>query len=164
MTQENDIFVVLLRHGIAEEKGHKEDSERRLTKKGIEAMEEIAPSLLSFFPKAEKLYSSPLIRCVETAAIVEEAFGGSLAIETTDALVPGATAHALRQLIAASGARRLICVGHEPTLSSMMLHLTQMSADDDIELKKGGCYGIRISADGNGRLEWMLSPKLLRKS
>jgi phosphohistidine phosphatase len=160
---EKETFLVLLRHGIAEEKGLKPDAARRLTKKGREAMEKIAASLVTFFPKAERIHTSPLRRCVETAAIVEKAFGGSLSVETTDALLPDATAGQLRQLVEDSGAQRLICVGHEPTLSAMMLELTRLSSEGDIELKKGGCYGLRVGGDGIGRLEWMLSPSLMRK-
>ena len=52
-----------------------------------------------------------------------------------------------------------LLVGHEPTLTRGMMQLTGISGA--IELKKAGCYGVRIE-EGGGRLEWMLPPKLLR--
>ena len=57
-----------------------------------------------------------------------------------------------------------IFVGHEPNLSEAMLDLTGMrSADSEIELKKGGCYGIRIEGP-SAHLEWMLPPGFLAKT
>ena len=44
-------------------------------------------------------------------------------------------------------------------LSVFLLTLTAMAGE--IELAKGGCYGIRIEPDGTARLEWMLPPRAL---
>ena len=54
---------------------------------------------------------------------------------------------AFRTLIKSGEARRIIFVGHESDLSTAMLALTKMSADGPIELKKGGCYGLRTFDD-----------------
>ena len=43
----------------------------------------------------------------------------------------------------------------EPTL--------RFHSDSPIELKKGGCYGLRLTADGNAHLEWMLPPRAMRR-
>ncbi len=43
-----------------------------------------------------------------------------------------------------------------------MLALTGTQSDGGIELKKGGCYGIRIGA--RNTLEWLLPPRALRLS
>ena len=58
---------------------------------------------------------------------------------------------------------RIICVGHEPNLSMTMRVLTMMSSEGGIELKKGGCYGLRLFKDGGARLEWLLPPRVLRR-
>ncbi|HET7710485.1 MAG TPA: hypothetical protein VFL80_01010, partial [Thermoanaerobaculia bacterium] len=59
-----------------------------------------------------------------------------------------------------SNASRIICVGHEPDLTGLMLDLTGMTSDEGPTLRKAGCYGIRL-AGGRGHLEWMLSPPVL---
>jgi phosphohistidine phosphatase SixA len=69
----------------------------------------------------------------------------------------------LRKLIAGSEQRRIICVGHEPNLTTAMLTFTNMHTDGAIELKKGGCYGLRFFDDGPAHLEWMLPPRVLRR-
>jgi hypothetical protein len=42
-----------------------------------------------------------------------------------------------------------------------MLALTGMTGE--MELKKGGCYGVRIDAGGAGRLEWILRPRAMKR-
>jgi len=142
-------FVLLLRHGIAEKKGDKPDEKRRLTKKGNREMSRIAEGLARLLPKVDAIYSSPLIRAIETAAWVADAY--DLGVTPTDALRNEATTEDVRQVIEESGAKRIILVGHEPSLSRHMLGLTGMRGI--IELEKGGCYAIQ-----EGRLVWMLPP------
>ena len=161
---EGEKFVVLLRHGIAEPHGARSDDDARiLTATGNRRMKQIGRGLATRFPKAEVIYSSSLIRGVETAEWVEKGYGSSIAVKTYDALKPDASVDDFRALIAGSEARRIICVGHEPNLSTAMLAVTKMSSDGAIELKKGGCYGVRMFADGSAQLEWMLPPRVLRR-
>jgi phosphohistidine phosphatase SixA len=159
-----DKFIVLLRHGIAEPHGARDDDDARiLTKTGNRRMKQIGRGLAKLFPKAEAIYSSPLIRCIETAEWVERAYGSAVLMKTTDALKPGADVDAFRVLLNKIKARYIIFVGHEPNLSTTMLAITGLHSDSTIELKKGGCYGLRIDADGTAPLEWMLPPRVMRR-
>lgn len=156
-------FVILLRHGIAEERtAEKPDEERRLTEKGKQRMKRIAGTLARIFPEADAIYSSPLVRAVETSDAVVKAYGGQLRRQLTDLLKPAAGPDEFRRLLAEIRSEFAIFVGHEPNLSQIMLELTSMRANTQIELKKGGCYGIRIEGD-SARLEWMLPPRVLRE-
>ncbi len=147
-------FVVLLRHGIAHPRGTKPEEERDLTEAGHRRMKEVARGLANLFPKATRLISSPLIRCTQTAEWVEKAYGGRLELETSDDLRPDGDRSSLRKLIDATRSRRIILVGHEPYLSEAIAM--------ESELKKGGCYGVRVSREGL-TLEWMLPPRALRR-
>jgi phosphohistidine phosphatase len=144
-------FLVLLRHGIAEEKtAEKPDADRELTDEGRRRMKRTARALAELFTAAEAIYSSPLVRCVQTAEIVAKAYG--LEVKTSDALKPDGDVADARKLL--PSADFAIFVGHEPNLSAIMLDLTKMRGE--IALKKGGCYGIKF--DGRAaRLEWMLT-------
>jgi phosphohistidine phosphatase len=160
----NEKFIILLRHGIAEPHGTRADDDARvLTETGNRRMKQIGRGLAKRFPKAEVIYSSPLIRCIETAEWVEKGYDSSIVMKTYDALKPEAGIEDFLALIKGSEARRIICVGHESNLSTAMLTLTKMSSDGPIELKKGGCYGLRIFSDGSANLEWMLPPRVLRR-
>jgi len=149
-------FLVLLRHGIAEDPTpEKSDADRELTAKGRRRMEAIAEGLARLFPDAEAIYSSPAVRAMQTAEPVAKEYG--LKIETSDALAPGQPSRKLIEQVAVDYA---IFVGHEPTLSGLMLELTK--TEGEIELKKGGCYGIAFDGD-SAHLEWMLPPRVLRR-
>ena len=152
-------FLVLLRHGIAEDKSaDMTDAQRQLTDEGRRKMKEIARSLARIFPEAEAIYSSPLVRAVQTAEPVAKEY--KLSIEQTPALTPQSTPEDFRKLLQQIKVDFAIFVGHEPNLSNIMLDLTKMRGD--VELKKGGSYGIDFEAFG--KLAWMLSPRVLRTS
>lgn len=152
-------FLVLLRHGIAEERSDaKPDADRALTAKGHARMKSNARGLARALPKAEAVFTSPLLRAVQTALWVSRAYGSKVNVTTTDALAPGAGTRQLRALLASMDVRRAVLVGHEPDLGKWLRALTGQS----LELKKGGCAGVRLSAQG-ATLEWVLPPRLLRK-
>ena len=161
MIKDGERFIVLFRHGIAEERSaEKPDGERELTGEGHRRMKEIGRGLKELLPKADALYSSPLRRALQTSEWIARAYDRRLTIEATAALAPESDAARFRQLLAAIAARRPIFVGHEPTLSAFMLALTGIQSAA-MELKKGGCYGIRVGA-GSAYLEWMLPPRAMR--
>jgi phosphohistidine phosphatase len=159
------MLIVLLRHGIAEEKGTgKPDEERRLTREGNEKMKRVARALAKMFPDADAIYSSPLVRAYETAEWVAKAYDGRLQIDTTPALAPGHDADEFRALLRRAGAKECAYyTGHEPHLTSLMLALTETQTQSDLSLKKGGCYGLELDDPGaTARLRFLLAPALLR--
>jgi len=117
-------------------------------------MDSIAAGLARIFPEAEAIYSSPAVRAMQTAEPVAKEY--ELKIQKSDALAPGKPP---RKLVDEVTVDYAIFVGHEPTLSSLMLELTR--AHGAFELKKGGCYGIAF--DDGPRLEWILPPRVLRR-
>ena len=161
--EQRERFLVLLRHGIAEdaEEG-KSDEERALTSEGHAEMKQIARGLEEAFPKALAIYSSPLLRATQTALWVSKGYRSRVKVQTMDALRPAATTAEFRDFIEAIQERRAIIVGHEPNLSKIVAQLLGLSSGR-VELQKGGCYGVRLRADGAAVLEWLLSPRILRK-
>lgn len=156
-------FIVLLRHGIAEEAAPgKKDADRSLTAEGHARMKEIARGLAEVLPNVRAIYSSPLLRAVQTALWVSRAYRSRAAVTTTDALAPGASKKEFLALIASIAEERAILVGHEPALTANLRTLTGLRAGT-LELKKGGCYGVRLLGEDQGVLEWLLPPRVLRK-
>jgi phosphohistidine phosphatase len=154
-------FIIFLRHGIAEPRGTVPEETRPLTREGHRRMKEIGRGLAAIFPKAEAIITSPLSRAEQTAEWVSKGYGRKVQTVSSEALRPETSVEAIRNLIDAVSLERFILVGHEPTLTSGMLFLTKMTGS--LELKKGGCYGVRLGEDGTASLEWILPPKLLRR-
>jgi phosphohistidine phosphatase len=156
-------FIVLLRHGIAEERSdEKKDEERSLTAEGHAKMKQIARGLERVLPKVQAIYSSPLLRAVQTALWVAKGYRSRVEVKTTEALAPGASRKEFKSLIEAIDQKRVIVVGHEPNLTESLAALTGIDAKK-LELKKGGAYGVLLHGDGTAELEWVLTPKVLRK-
>ena len=157
--------IILLRHGIAEEKSADgTDEARKLTAEGRARMREVARGLAELFPKLDAIYTSPLIRAVETAQAVAKAYGKEVKIHTAGQLTPGSDAKAFRALLAEAPHRRAVYVGHEPTLTNFFLALLGVRKPKGVvELKKGGCYVVSIAADGAVSLEYVLAPRVLRR-
>lgn len=124
-------------------------------------MKQISRGLEGILPKVQAIYSSPLLRAVQTALWVSKAYRSRVNITTKDALAPDATTREFMAFIESIEERRSVVVGHEPTLSAWLQALVGASAA--LELKKGGCYGVRLLPDGTAALEWLLPPRVLRK-
>lgn len=159
-----DRIVVLLRHGIAEDhSGEKPDEERALTPEGHARMMKIALGLERALPKAQAIYTSPLVRAVQTAQWVAKAYRSRIKLTQTTALVPGASHEQFVDFLRTVPERRIIVVGHEPNLTHNAASLLRLPVTGGLELKKGGCYTIRIHAGGEAVLDWALSPRILRR-
>jgi phosphohistidine phosphatase len=158
-----DRLVILYRHGIAEERTEeKPDEDRSLTKAGHSKMKKNAEGLAAV-TKADVIFSSPLLRAVQTALWISKAYKRKVEIKTSDALSPSASFEDFENLLKESAGKKIIFVGHEPTLTRNMRMLTKLGESGELELKKGGCYGVRLREDGTATLEWILTPRLLRK-
>ena len=157
-------FLVLLRHGIAEDLAEgKTDEQRALTPEGHGQMKQIAKGVECAFPKAVAIYSSPLLRATQTALWISKGYRSRVKVNTVDALRPGARTAELRDFIEGIPERRAIIVGHEPNLSTILMQLIGFPSGRGVELEKGGCYGVRLHGDGTAVMEWLLSPRILRK-
>src|SRR5262245_53271600 len=114
--------LILVRHAPAEERGEgggtpADDALRALTPKGRRKMERAATGLVALVPVPHVLATSPLVRAVETAEIIGEAYD-RVVPETVTELRPHAGADAviawLRHL---PDEHRVLAVGHDPDLS-----------------------------------------------
>lgn len=153
-------LLVLFRHGVAELADGRPDEQRALTAEGVAEVRLVSRGLRRLLPRVDAIYSSPLLRCTQTASRIEKAYAGEVPLAVSPHLRPEATTREFLKFIESTTHRRAIMVGHEPNLSDWMMALTKTKGS--FELKKAGIYVIRIDA-GVARLEWCLSPKLFRK-
>jgi phosphohistidine phosphatase len=159
--------LYILRHGIAVERGtpgFKKDSDRPLTPEGEDKMHQIADAMRGMDLKFDLILSSPFARAEQTANIV----AGELDEEVTfsNYLEPGGNALELISEINDEKPHRVLLVGHEPDLSSLISVLVSGGSNATIELKKGGLCKLTTDKLVFGQcatLNWLLTPKLLRQ-
>jgi phosphohistidine phosphatase len=159
---------ILFRHGIAVEREEWDgpDTDRPLTDRGTKRVSQVAAGLMWLEVQPTYIFSSPLVRALETADILQASLSIPSAVKRVDELLPDANPERLlalfRDLPPESSA---LCVGHEPHLglaASVMLTGKALTA---FPFKKAGACLIELSIPpkiGQGVLRWWMEPGQLR--
>lgn len=158
--------LIFFRHGIAEEKEpdqtEMDDFGRCLTKEGIIEAKEMIQAGHYLFKKLDGIFTSPLVRAVQTAQILysqkPECFFEIL--PTLDSLSPYQDfQNDLKKLKDGT----YCFVGHEPHLSTSINLLLNKKSESGILLAKGGVVVLEGPHLNELKISAVLSPKLLTK-
>jgi phosphohistidine phosphatase len=163
--------ILIIRHGIAEDqesfgKTSQDDALRPLTKEGRKKMRKAARGLAHIVPKVDVIASSPLVRAVQTAELVSQAFDGVRAVQIAALSPRKPPAQLLEWLQAHPPDATVALVGHEPHLSTFCCWLLTGLQESFLVLKKGGTVMIEAGnpvTAGRGKLLWALKPSHLRQ-
>ena len=161
--------LLLVRHAIAEEREHfartgRDDGERPLTAKGRARMRLAARGLRSQVERIDLLASSPLVRAIQTAKIVAEAFD-ACPMEEIEVLATGPADAFLSWYRTVADWGLVAVVGHEPYLSEWASWLLAGPSAGFLAFKKGGACLLEFPAGidpGRAVLRWHLAPAQLR--
>ncbi len=147
-----------MRHGPAEDEAASgNDADRALTPAGRERVRQVVRHLIDRGKTPRIVMSSPLVRARQTAEIVSEEAGLSVAgIELKKELAMTGHARDLVREIVDSKRKRTILVGHEPELSALIFELTGIS----IVMQKAMVVAISYK-DGSSKLKFVIDPKEL---
>jgi phosphohistidine phosphatase len=165
--------VYLLRHGEA---GTRmpipgKDAERALTVAGREEVEDIGEGMAELNLKFDVIATSPLKRAKETAEVAAKVLKQKSIVEEWAELKPEADRITFyRRLGRLKPGSTVLCVGHEPYLSTAIGEITGRGGDGAqgfrIVMKKAGIARITVTGFNpriTGELRWLLTPRLLRK-
>ncbi|MGE3631701.1 MAG: histidine phosphatase family protein [Sandaracinaceae bacterium] len=112
-----------MRHGDAAALRAGADEDRHLTVDGRRASEATAARLTGAW-RPTQIYTSPLVRAVQTAERVASVLEHEGEIVVVPALVPGGSAAHAFVALSAHGAQDVVLfVSHEPTVRGLMGHL-----------------------------------------
>ncbi len=159
---------LLMRHGIAVdmEDWPELDGTRPLTDQGRKKVRQVAQGLAAMGLTPTHLFTSPLTRARETAAIVNVILCPSVTISLCKALEPGSTPQSLATFLRTLPDRSVVlCVGHEPLLGTMGGYLLSGNASGNYPMKKAGVGLIHLPGParaGEGLLHWWCTPAQLR--
>jgi phosphohistidine phosphatase len=149
----------VLRHAEAEPHGAAIDADRRLTARGEEQARAAGTALARLGATFEAVLFSPKVRARRTAELAAEQWDDVDAevLRVHDPLAGGFyTADALDALAGLGADARLLLVGHEPDLSTVVGDLT----GGRVDLKKGGLAVVRL-AGVSGELAALMRPREL---
>ena len=158
------MHIYLFRHGIAmDREPGMTDAERPLTDEGLDKTRRAAAGLARIVEPPEMILSSLRRRAEQTAQIAAEVFSAS--VEPAPALGEP-NVRAIVDLLEQRVEDRLMLVGHEPTLSELTELLCFGQVTGRLILKKAGCVYVNtegLPRPGSGALQWLATPKMLRK-
>ena len=160
--------VILFRHGIAVDVVHwkGDDMTRPLTPEGVDRTKQGAQGLSRLKAQPDHIFSSPLVRARQTTELVREELSLKAKIEFLDDLRPDAPPEAmLARLTNLPAPSVVLCVGHEPHLSTALSVMISGKTSASIEMKKAAACGVGFAALPKacaGTLLWLLPPKILR--
>jgi len=168
--ESESISLHLVRHARAferDEAAWPDDSRRPLTHRGRERFARLARRLRRRMPPVELLESSGFTRAWQTALLLHGEAGWPMPVrfEALESDDPDAITGMRRSLAALRGIRSVAWVGHEPQLGRLAaLLLTGRPDGVAIAFRKGAILRLEVPTSGTAkpRLEWMISPRLMR--
>ncbi|MGE4428903.1 MAG: histidine phosphatase family protein [Solirubrobacteraceae bacterium] len=134
--------LLIVRHGRAEPHGLRADAERDLVAEGEAQARAVGGALVALQRVPDVVLASPKVRAWRTAVLAAERFGGE--VVRHDALV-GFDADEARTV--ADLGERVMVVGHEPDLSSVVHALTGAR----LAVPTGGLVVVRLGDGGQLR-------------
>jgi phosphohistidine phosphatase len=149
----------LLRHAEAEPHGARPDSERRLTERGEQQARAAGLALLRLDVALDAVLFSPKVRARQTAELAAVSWSPEARgrLREHPPLASGFDAReALDALASVGGEGRVLLVGHEPDLSTVIAELT----GGRVDLKKGGLAVVRLDGT-SGELVMLMRPREL---
>lgn len=158
--------LILVRHGDAEPAdGYAEDALRPLTKKGSKAQEKVALALRKLGCRPNQIFSSPRLRAFQTAEITAHVLGVPEPSEL-DVLDGGyAVSNLLAGLAKHANGEVIMCVGHEPDMSTWAGHLLAGRGGMRVRFKKSAVLGMTFAgepAPAMAELAYFYRPKDLQ--
>lgn len=155
------MVLYVLRHAEAVDANNDlPDEWRYLTEKGIKSLAKTMQEMSKRGRKPRLIISSPLVRAVQTAQIAAAYACRGNGVLVSGLLQPGSDLGELKEFLRTHAeTKRLMVVGHEPHLGSLVADLLQR--EGTIELKKGGCAALEIDMDDAekpAKLLWYMIP------
>ncbi|MBX7044853.1 MAG: phosphohistidine phosphatase SixA [Ignavibacteria bacterium] len=156
--------IYLIRHGEAidhETNSVKSDEYRFLTVKGRMTTRKVAKNLKDELSLADKIFTSPLTRAVQTAEIIATTIKFKNDVEIVNELKIGSSISKIIELITEHSAMNVIVlVGHEPMMG-MLVHALSDKKDFYNFKKSGVCLIDFDVKKEQGAYKWFLNPKTL---
>ncbi|MCX6165430.1 MAG: phosphohistidine phosphatase SixA [Ignavibacteriae bacterium] len=155
--------LYLIRHTEAidyETESVRSDEHRFITPKGRRIAINVFKMLKDEMLDLEKIFTSPIVRSVQTAEILAITVKYKNDVEIANELTLASSPEKVLQLLRRNSIFKSIAlVGHEPMMSTIVRNFTDKK-DPEFALKKASVCFINMDLDkGTGKFEWYLNPK-----
>ncbi len=155
--------LFLIRHAEAidyETESVRTDELRFITPKGRKISSTVFKSLKDYLLDLDKVFTSPLIRAVQTAEVLASTLKYKHDVEIANELLLNGSVAKVAQLLKRNTVFNSIAlVGHEPLISLLIEGLSDKK-EPNFQFKKSGVCYIEFDPDkGNGLFQWFYDYK-----
>jgi|WetSurMetagenome_2_1015567.scaffolds.fasta_scaffold23447_5 phosphohistidine phosphatase len=160
------MHLYLIRHADAQPVGGtvRTDADRPLSARGEEDALALGRVLAATDPGIRLILTSPLERAVQTGARIAAAMPVPPERRITDHLAPGLRSRALtEELLALGSDARVVLVGHQPDMSTLLARLVGDGPRGAIAFVPGTVAFVTATPLGQqmeAQLRWLLTPQL----
>lgn len=159
------MHIYIVRHAWAGERDSQrwpDDGQRPLTPEGQARFRKLAKAIVQRGCRPQRIATSPLVRCRQTADILLECLPNEATLDELDALAPGSDLKTLMHWTRQSQETDVAWVGHAPDVDELAAALIG-DGSAGIRFKKGAVAAIHFDnlAAGHGDLEWLATAKVL---
>lgn len=157
--------LIFFRHGIAVDKKKSgqtdlDDARRKLTREGVKETKTVVKTLKFLFKDLDIIFSSPMVRAVETAQIISKYFPKKK-FELLPSLDSSVASEAFVSDVLTLKTEGSYCfVGHEPHLTTSISKILQEQSST-IELDKSGIVVLEGRSIHDLKVTLIISPLLL---
>lgn len=141
------------------------DFDRPLTEQGKQEALLMGRILARLDKRVKSIFSSPLVRAVETANIISTELRGGVEVFVSDTVSPGFNQKALlTDILERTDGGSAMIVGHQPDMSMFVAYLMCESQGMGVAMVPCSiaCLGIQQNSSAVGaRLIWLLTPELI---
>ena len=149
--------AIFLRHAKSDwNAGATDDLSRPLAERGRRAAAAVGSFLAAAGHVPDLVLCSPAVRARQTLELAVAAGNWPCPIEIADELYYGSVANMV-SLACQRQVPVVMLVGHEPTTSSALEHLTGA----ELRVPTGTLARVHLNPDNSGQLEWLIPPRLL---
>jgi phosphohistidine phosphatase len=155
--------LFLIRHAEAidyETESVRNDEHRYITPKGRKVSAAVFRTLKDNFADLDKIFTSPLIRAVQTAEVLAISSKYKHDVEIVNELLINSSTARVSQLLKRNTVFNTVAlIGHEPMMSSLVTGLSDRK-NLNFQFKKSGvCYIDYDPEKEEGVFNWYFSPK-----
>lgn len=151
--------LYVVRHAEAVEKGTMPDGSRYLTPEGRRFFRTTVKRLDKKGCEPEVIFTSPLVRAVQTAEILSAGIDFDGTVAAVDELASELSKEGLLKLLeGVPEAKSVALAGHEPHLGDLVREL--IGRDSPFSFPKGGCICLKFDREsGSASFKWMIAGK-----
>ncbi len=157
-----NLYIVRHADAVSLGDGASSDFDRPLSERGRADATMLARALARIDPHIKLIFTSPLVRAVETGEI----FAGELRQqpEISQRLTPGASPEALLETIL-SKAKNVssVVVGHQPDMSTFISYLISPACSASVEMVTCAVTCVEVETSETAHLRWLLTPDIVSK-